>query len=54
MNKEDILNSEVYQAAKIAFRNGCIRGYDLEAMAHYMFIQGIIYNDTGEMPKEEY
>ena len=54
MNKEEIQNLEEYKAATIAFRNGCIRCYDLEAMAHYMFIQGIKFGKTGEMPKEEF
>lgn len=52
--KEEILKSELYQSAKTAFMNGCIRCYDLEAMAHYMFIQGYIYGKTGEKIKEEF
>lgn len=49
--KEEILKSPEYKAANIAFQNGCCKGYDLEAMAHYMFIQGMKFQRTGEIPK---
>jgi hypothetical protein len=52
--KEKILVSDICKAAKIAFHNGCIKGYDLEAMAHYMFLEGIKYQKTGEIPEKLY
>lgn len=49
--KEKILKSPEYKAAKICFQNGCCKAYDLEEMAHYMFLCGMEFQRTGEMPK---
>ncbi len=53
MTKEDIKNKSEFKAAHIAFQNGLLRGYDIQAMAHYMFLQGMRFQKTGEMPKDE-
>ena len=53
MTKEDIKNSPEYQAAHIAYTNGLCRNYDLIEMAHYMFLAGVKFGKTGEMPKSE-
>ena len=53
MNKEEIKNSEIYNAASVALSNGFIRAYDVSAMGHYMFIQGYMYAKTGKMPTSE-
>lgn len=54
MDKETIKKSDTYKAACIAYRNGLFRCYGLEAMAHYMFLQGMQYAKNGEFPSEEY
>ena len=51
MTKEEILNSPEYKAAHICFQNGCCKALGLEEMAHYMFLQGIKFAKTGEMPE---
>ena len=51
MTKEEILKSPEYKAAHICFQNGCCKALDLEVMAHYMFLQGMRFQRTGEMPK---
>ena len=49
--KEDIMKSEIFQAASIAFQNGCCKGYGLHELAHYMFLEGVKYTKTGKVPK---
>ena len=51
VTKKKILESPVYKAANICFQNGCCKCYDLEEMAHYMFIQGMKFQETGKMPE---
>ncbi len=51
MTKEEILNTPEYKAAHIAFQNGCCLGYELQEMAHFMFLQGVKFGKTGKMPK---
>ena len=52
--KEDIMDSPEFKAAHIAFQNGCGRGYEIQAMAHYMFLEGIKYERTKQMPKLDF
>lgn len=47
----DILERPEYKAAHTCFQNGCMKGYELEEMAHYMFLQGIKFAKTGKMPE---
>ena len=49
--KEEIQKSPTFQAAHIAFQNGLTKGYDLQAMAHHMFIEGIKFANTGKAPE---
>lgn len=49
--KREIMESEIFQAASIAFQNGCCHGYDLHEMAHYMFVEGVKYAKTNKVPK---
>lgn len=51
MTREEILNSPEYQAAHICFQNACSKGLELQEMAHYMFVQGIIFERTHKMPE---
>ena len=51
MTKEEILKSPEYKAANICFQNGLTKCLGLEEMAHYMFLQGVQFGKTGEMPK---
>lgn len=53
MKKEDIKNTPEWKASGIAYRNGCLRCYDLSEMAFYMFLEGIKFAKTGKMPQEE-
>lgn len=53
-SKEEIMGSPIFKAAHIAFQNGCSRDYELEEMAHYMFLEGIKYERTKQMPKLDF
>ena len=53
ITKEEIVHTPEFKAANIAFQNGLTRCYDLQEMAHYMFLQGIKFGKTGEMPELE-
>lgn len=53
MNKEEIMNSEIYKAASVALSNGFMRAYGVSAMGHYMFLQGYNYAKTGKMPTSD-
>lgn len=53
MKKEDIKNTPEWKAAGIAYRNGCLRCYDLSEMAFYMFLEGIKFGKTGKIPQDE-
>lgn len=49
--KLKIMKSDTYKAASIAFSNACIKALDIHALVHYMFIEGIKYKETGEIPE---
>lgn len=53
MDKEELKNSEIFNAASIALSNGFIRCYGISEMGHYMFIQGYKYAKTGVLPTSD-
>lgn len=53
MTKKEIANKPEFKAAHISYQNGLSRCYNLQEMAHYMFLQGMLFERTKEMPKLE-
>lgn len=45
---------DVKKAADNSFRNGLCKCYDLTPMSHHMFIQGVLFQRTGEIPEVNY
>lgn len=53
MTKKEIANKPEFKAAHIAYQNGLTRCYGLQEMAHYMFLQGMLFERTKKMPNLE-
>lgn len=53
MTKKEIVNKPEFKAAHIAYQNGLTRCYGLQEMAHYMFLQGVLFERTKKIPELE-
>ena len=45
---------ELANSYKPSFEEGLLRGYDLEAMAFFMFLEGIKFTQTGNIREIDY